>query len=585
MSIANNSPSHPRKEWRDNMKQEDLRLIEDYLPIGAIRRENTSGKGHINTLHLWWARRPLLACRAAVYGTLVAADRWVQEVELKNPPLDTKKAGRVMNGKKRGLNRKAAGEFVKRLCDYPGEPKTIAEAQRHILEAHAERLTTELNEVRGKGTKPAWVEEFEFPGDRVAYDDIVSGRAPRPRVLDMFAGGGAIPLQALRLGCEAFALDLNPVAHIIELCTLVYPQKFGRPDANVRGKTGPKNAKGQTTWGGLSDEVRYWGNWVLDKAKAEIGDVYPLIPDPQGAEEELNPPQQKVAFETDSQMPLKAKRGQLTPVAYLWTRTVRCKNPSCGATVPLARQTWLCKRPKRFVALRLVAVKGAKAVRFERVEGTRESDINFDPSSLSRAGNATCPFCGTVADSDYVMAEGCIDRIGQQLMAVACLNPSGPGKLYLSASEVDANYSKDAILNRQKRLCEQSGLSCPEEPISPLRPSPNARGLSGLTRYGINRFDKLFTDRQQLLLLSLCSAVRQIESSDERGRAVCSFLALLVGRVANQNCAFATYHIGRETLEGPMGDKKVPMMWDFPETNPFSERVFKLIVEPRGGVT
>jgi hypothetical protein len=105
-------------------------------------------------------------------------------------------------------------------------------------------------------------------------EDIVEGRAPRPKVLDMFAGGGAIPLEALRLGCEAYALELNPVAHIIELCTLVYPQMYGKPDLSVRGMTGPKNAHGETTWGALAEEVRYWlGNWVLEKVKAEISDL------------------------------------------------------------------------------------------------------------------------------------------------------------------------------------------------------------------------------------------------------------------------------------------------------------------------
>ena len=124
------------------------------------------------------------------------------------------------------------------------------------------------------------MDEFKFEADKVTYEDIVAGRAPRPRVLDMFAGGGAIPLEALRLGCEAYALDLNPVAHIIQLCTLVYPQTYGKPDPTARGMNGPKNAKGETTWGGLAPEVRYWGNWVLERVRKEIGDLYPLIPDP-----------------------------------------------------------------------------------------------------------------------------------------------------------------------------------------------------------------------------------------------------------------------------------------------------------------
>ena len=229
----------------------DKRLIEDYLPIVAISaeasREKSVRKGHISTLHLWWARRPLVACRAVVYGALVPASRFVPNG-----------AG---NGKKKSLGRANAARFVERLCKYPGDAKVIAEAQRHILEAHAERLTQETR-------------------NPVTAEDIEAGRSPRPKVLDMFAGGGAIPLEALRLGCEAYALDLNPVAHIIQLCTLVYPQKYGKPDPTVRGAAGPKNDQSETTWGGLAKEVHYWGEWVLKKVKSEIGDLYPLIPDP-----------------------------------------------------------------------------------------------------------------------------------------------------------------------------------------------------------------------------------------------------------------------------------------------------------------
>src|SRR5579884_1648762 len=263
------SPPKRRRRMEDKSMSDDKRLIEDYLPIAAISaeasREKSVRRGHISTLHLWWARRPLVACRAAVYGALVPADRWVKDVELKNPPADPEKAERFRNGTKRGLNRRAAAEFVTRLCKYPGDPKVIAQAQRHILEAHAERLTRET-------------------GKPVTVEDIEAGRAPRPKVLDMFAGGGAIPLEALRLGCEAYALDLNPVAHIIELCTLVYPQKYGKPDPNVRGMTGPplcplppgegSGVRGEAamnphpsplpggegivrSWGGLAEEVRY----------------------------------------------------------------------------------------------------------------------------------------------------------------------------------------------------------------------------------------------------------------------------------------------------------------------------------------
>jgi putative DNA methylase len=551
---------------------EDKRLIEDYLPIAAISaeasREKSVRKGHISTLHLWWARRPLVACRAAVYGALVPPDRWVKDVELKNPPADPEKAKAFKDGAKRGLNRRAAAEFVTRLCKYPGDPKVIAEAQRHILEAHAERIT-------------------RATGQPVTVEDIEAGRAPRPKVLDMFAGGGAIPLEALRLGCETYALDLNPVAHIIELCTLVYPQKYGQPDPTVRGMTGPPlesrlqpvpqppeggiptvgvpPSGGEASWGGLAKEVRYWGEWVLQKVKAKIGDLYPLIPDPT-FEGKRKPG--KDIFGKAAEVP----PGYLVPVAYLWTRTVTCKNPTCKAVVPLVKQTWLCKKKVRFVALRVAAPKNAKQVRFEVVEAPTEKGLGFDPSVGSTAGNATCFFCGNVADADYVQKEGVEGRLGTQLMAVACTRPGSTGKVYLSAGGIPEEvFPEEAVIRRRiDAVCRNAGLTIPFESISSLRPSPNARGLSGLTRYGVTNFGLLFTSRQQLLLLSLCAAARGVEAEDERTKAIATYLGLLVGRIAIQNCAFTVYHTGRETIEGPMGDKKVPMVWDFPEANPFS---------------
>ena len=140
--------------------EQDRRLIEDYLPIEAISkeasREKSVRKGHISTLHLWWARRPLVACRAAVYGALVPVSRFAP----KNGPEE----------KRANLTRANAAKFVERLCKYPGDPGTIAEAQRHILEAHANRLTKELTEGHTEGRRPAWVDEFKFNGERVAVD-------------------------------------------------------------------------------------------------------------------------------------------------------------------------------------------------------------------------------------------------------------------------------------------------------------------------------------------------------------------------------------------------------------------------------
>jgi putative DNA methylase len=612
-------------------KSDDLRLIEDYLPIEAISaeasREKSVRKGHISTLHLWWARRPLVACRAAVYGALVPADRWVKDVALKSAPDDPAKAEKLKNGKKKGLNRRAAKDFVTKLCRYPksnpSKPEdvrikqetemAILEAQRHILEAHAERLTAELAEGRKTGKLPAWVEEFQFAGERVTYDDILAGRAPRPRVLDMFAGGGSIPLEALRLGCEAYALDLNPVAHVIELCTLVYPQKYGKPDPNAPGMTGPRNANGQTTWGGLAAEVRYWGQWVLDRVRKEIGDLYPPIPDPKVwatppevefdrqaggwkvikegklkrgvrleapavprallSDDEADESDEEEADERVAGSDVALPPGFLQPVAYLWTRTVRCKNPACGATVPLVRQTWLCKKRGRYVALKMRAPKNARRVTFEVVESKTEKGLGFDPTGFSKAGNATCPFCGTVADNDYVKSEGRAGRIGTQPMAVVCTRPGRQGKVYFAADDLAAHLLPDeaAIQKRIGELCQRTGLTVPDEPIE-----INPRSMD-VDRWGLTRFCDLFTPRQTLSLLMFSAAVREcVEALEregvagEKAKAAATALSMALDKVADLDCTLTQWKPDAELCVHAFARQALPMVWDFAEQVPHS---------------
>ncbi|MCD5408685.1 DUF1156 domain-containing protein, partial [Candidatus Bipolaricaulota bacterium] len=223
------------------------RLIEDFLPIKELsqeaRREKAIRHGHISTLHVWWARRPLIVARAAVFGALVPAPENDRE-------------------------REALKEFLIRL--YKWETRDDERMEHPDLKRAREMIR------RANGGEP-------------------------PKVLDPMAGGGSIPLEALRLGCEAHAIEYNPVAYLILKATLEYPQKYG-----VR----------------LAQDVRRWGEWVLERAKEELEGFYP--PGPNGE----------------------------TVVAYIWSRTVKCPSPACGAEIPLFRQFWLARKGRKKVALR-----------------------------------------------------------------------------------------------------------------------------------------------------------------------------------------------------------------------------------------
>src|SRR6266849_4575210 len=315
------------------MPNNDRRLIEDLIPIREISaeasREKSLRHGNISTLHLWWARRPIVAARAAVYGALVPA------------PSDAKERDMYM-------------ERMRKLCSWNIPNGVLEQARKDILEANG-------------------------------------GHAPR--VLDMFAGGGSIPLEALRLGCEAYAVELNPVAHIIELCTLVYPQKYGPS---------------------LVADVKKWGEWVIARAKAQLAEFYPSPPSQNKQHSDDNMVQTTLSGEQNAAQ----SNDMLTPIAYLWTRTVPCPNPTCGATVPLVRQTWLRKKESNYIALRMTPDHATKKVRFKRVQSSTLQGLGFDPEAGSKRGNATCPFCGAIATADYAKEQGQKGNLDRQLMAI-----------------------------------------------------------------------------------------------------------------------------------------------------------------------
>ncbi len=304
------------------------------------------------------------------------------------------------------------------LCRWKASEQTISRTRRKILEAQRERLNL-----------PA---------------DTPLSEVPPPKVLDMFAGGGAIPLEALRLGCEAYAVELNPVAHIIELCTLVYPQKYGKK---------------------LADEVEKWGKYIIENVEAEIGDLYPAIKVGEVLEEK---------FEQTELLPQsKAKQlnlaKTLTPVAYLWTRTVKCPNLACGSSVPLVRQTWLCKKKGKYVALKIIPNYQTKRVEFEVVEATTEKGLGFDPAADSSRGNSVCRHCGTTVDVKYVKQEGITGKIHQQLMSIVCTTPGSLSKTYLAGKQYDFYIPNESNLdNRLNKLCEQSNLTIPPRPRQSL---------------------------------------------------------------------------------------------------------------------
>ena len=448
--------------------QENRALIEDYLPIEAInvvaqREKIGHATLHPRKLHLWWARRPLAAARAAVYASLVPSE------------------GRASSTDDEARRFQA-------LCAWGASPSAIGAARKEVLAAH-------------------------------------HGKAPK--VLDLFAGGGAIPLEAARLGCEATAIELNPVAHLIERCMLEYPQRFP----------------------GLADDVRTWGKKWVDAAWAQLADLYP----PVGR----TGTQRLDGTMDDGQRPL----------AYLWTRTVPCPNPARGPhRLPLVRQTWLARKKGRYIALKTVANQAKQTVSYEVVETTTPARLGFDPAAGSKRGQATCPICGATVDAAYIKAEGKAGHLGVAPLAAVVLKPSGRGRDYLAPGQYPLPDDTECLVQLDKLDAEP--------PDEELVVDYNQAIIVPL--YGLTRYRDLFTPRQLVTLCTLASGVRDTYSEMcragmevERAAAVATYLGLTLDRVADRCSTLCYWDNSREGASHTFSLQALPMKWDFVEVNPF----------------
>ena len=514
------------------------RLIEYNLPLAEISeasaREKNIRHGHPSTLHIWWARRPLAASRATAFAALID-DPGPDHPEERERLMDL-------------IARMAPWEAVKN-----GNSEVIEEARELIRQQY--------------------------------------GRPPK--VLDPFSGGGSIPLEALRLGCETYASDYNPVAVFIEKATLEWPQKFGieveLPKELAHGWTQMDTDKDKnesvSSVESVSHEsmsqdhlwednetvkvnllaylVEKWANIILKEARAEIGRFYPEDP------------------------------GGWIPVGYIWARTIPCQNPICAAEIPLVKQFWLAKKPKKKIAYRPVVDVETKRVDFEILEGEEAiKAAGFDPSqgTVTR-GDARCPLCGQVTkakDTRRLAKEG---KMGQRLVAVVLHHPKQTGKRYRLATEEDVRVFQEAATYLEEKIANWPYMESPL-PDEPLPPD----GTLGfrVNKYGMTQWQDLFNARQRLALVTFLGKikdsyelirkdsevlafeiarldVKQIPvNPDDFARAVVSYLAMVLSKQADFNSSLSRWANHMEKSVATFGRQALPMMWDYCEANTFA---------------
>ena len=493
--------------------KECKRLIEVDFPIAEVGKYSLAEKarrmGTPHQLHLWWAWRPLAACRAVLLGLL-----------LPDP------------------------------CDDHCPPEFKQAARKLLTESMVAWKRPGRDDISLRTSLLSFIGDFSNWDNSANQTYLRVGRGlvkaahpeETPLVVDPFAGGGSIPLEALRLGCDAFASDLNPVACLILKSKL-----------DDIARQGPE----------LADEVRRVGAEIKKQAEKELSEFYPR--DPDGA----------------------------LPIAHVWARTVRCESPNCGAEIPLIRSFWLSKKAKRKQALHYRVVRSSEsAPRVEFEVFTPKLDKDVPGGTVTRA-KATCPSCNMVLPAERVRAHlaeqrGGADVVfeaegnrtgGARLLTVVTLRDDEPGRHYRLPTERDyqavwkAQERLKEILTKWEGLpAERRGLCpVPDEPLPPI-------GTLGfrVQRYGMLRWGDLFTARQKVALLSLTAHVQSVPTPMLK-----ELLALSLSKLAERNNTICDWMVGVECPGHLYTQQVIPPAWDFAEAAPLggSSGSFELAIE------
>lgn len=575
------------------------RLIEKDFPLEQVSLDSVHEKnvrhGHISTLHIYPARRPLAVCRAALIAALLLDPGTSEE--------------------RREIYERLAGQVAR---DTDGKKVTTG----GIL--HWKRETENADDLR-------WFRE--------KIREAHGGRAPK--VLDPFAGGGSIPLEAMRLGCEATAMDLNPVAWFVLKCTLEYPYLFAgktfalpefvRRDRDfltdyckargLKGKALDRKVSEILGEGGqpslqasgppaddaffetdLSWHVRAWGRWVLAEARRTLAQYYPVYAEWQpvkgwrGTPDDPPDTEQTEGVErSDGRwlrlVPLLADgtpipdgelNAKLDPhemadpneprwvtkptVAYLWARTVRCQNPMCRATLPLLKTRWLCSKGQKRIALTLKPNQSEDGVVFGIARDPEETG-----GTVSRGG-AECPVCGSITRTEQIRYEGRQSRLGAAMTAVVIDGPDGKEyRLPVAHELAAADVEQDAL----DSVFAQVPYGLPTEP-TPRMGAGASRAFS-VAEYGFDQWYKVFTRRQVLLLGTFVAAVRATprrmhsNAPPERAamsEAIAALLACAVDKMADRCSQFCRWDQGYEKIANTFTRYALPIVWDFSEGSP-----------------
>ena len=585
------------------------RLIEHAFPLKQTSLDSVHEKnvrhGHISTLHIWPARRPLAACRAALIATLL-------------PDPGTPEA-------RQALCEKIGGRVEKVI-----ERKKMPNGE--IVEREKEETVGGILHW-GRETENAADLEWFRKEIRKAY----GGRAPR--VLDPFSGGGAIPLEAMRLGCEATAIDINPVAWFILKCTLEYPQKlagqthplpdfileneefmesFYKAHPHLVGRT-KQTAKQKKQFAGdlflfdkedtgrapkadLAWHVRAWGQWVLDRARRELAQFYPTYADfepadpksskayekqplrlvPNKADGTADIDQLNAEFSKDYLADVRNPRWVAKPtVAYLWARTVTCKN--CRATIPLLKTRWLSKKndgkkrvvltmePKADKTGMVFGIQAGVPVEGANPAQRREHDKRISAGTMSKSG-AKCPCCDTIMTMEDIRTEGRAGNLAAALTAVVVSGRTEKEYRIAAAAERDAVRFAESEL---ESVFAGLPFGLPTEAINT---GSIRKGGVSITRWGVSSWSQVFTPRQ---LRSLATFVRQIRAtaaeasgsgySSDWAEALMAYSAGALDKLLDRSSTFCKWDMGRMTVSNTFSRFALPMLWDYCEANPLSD--------------